>query len=243
MSKFLDDRGQEQASQFDFQALEEIDPSLEGGFSISYDREIPIELRLQDVNTQPQDVGTLESIRVKILIQGENLNYNVMKIELTSETDLFFNYISIIDEESFQRIKNDQKIKIEFNQFLNMVIKLFNHCHKEPHNFFSVFFMQRDGQARLDFIENMEYKFLEMLTIDFIASPEDIIRQNVTYRYNILKAKMMFVTNRLTDISALIKLKNPSLLVQLQKNNNQQNSSILNKSQMGNQQSNSRFLR
>jgi len=36
--------------------------------------------------------------------------------------------------------------------------------------------MQRDGQARLDFIENMEYKFLEMLTIDFIASPEDIIR-------------------------------------------------------------------
>ena len=53
--------------------------------------------------------------------------------------------------------------------------------------------MQRDGQARLDFIENMEYKFLEMLTIDFIASPEDIIRQNVTFRYNVLKAKSMFV--------------------------------------------------
>lgn len=37
--------------------------------------------------------------------------------------------------------------------------------------------MQRDGSARLDFIENMEYKFLEMLTVDFIAAPEDIIRQ------------------------------------------------------------------
>ncbi len=73
--------------------------------------------------------------------------------------------------------------------------------------------MQRDGQARLDFIENMEYKFLEMLTLDFIASPEDIIRENVTFRYNILKAKMIFVQNRLNDISALIKLKNPSLLL------------------------------
>jgi hypothetical protein len=36
--------------------------------------------------------------------------------------------------------------------------------------------MQRDGQARLDFIENLEYKFLEMLTLDFIAAPEEIVR-------------------------------------------------------------------
>ena len=66
-----------------------------------------------------------------------------------------------------------------------MFIKMFNFCSKDPQNYnlnfeyyryFAVFFMQRDGQARLDFIENMEYKFLEMLTIDFIASPEDIIR-------------------------------------------------------------------
>lgn len=66
-----------------------------------------------------------------------------------------------------------------------MFIKMFNFCSKDPqkynlnfyyYRYFAVFFMQRDGQARLDFIENMEYKFLEMLTIDFIASPEDIIR-------------------------------------------------------------------
>lgn len=57
--------------------------------------------------------------------------------------------------------------------------------------------MQNDGQARLDFIENMEYKFLEMLTLEFVAAPEDFVRQNVTYRYNILKAKMMYVENRL----------------------------------------------
>lgn len=73
--------------------------------------------------------------------------------------------------------------------------------------------MQRDGQARLDFIQNIEYKFIEMLNIDFIASPEDIIRQNVTYRFNLLKAKTMFVQSRLTDISSLVKLKNPTLLL------------------------------
>ncbi len=77
--------------------------------------------------------------------------------------------------------------------------------------------MQRDGQARLDFIQNMEFKFLELLSIDFLASPEDVIRQNISFRYSLLKAKAQVLQGRLKDISAILKLKNPSLLLQLQK--------------------------
>lgn len=77
--------------------------------------------------------------------------------------------------------------------------------------------MQAEGIARLDFIENMEYKFLEIVTIDFIANPSELVKQNVIYRYNIHKAKMLFVQSRLEDISNLIKLKNPSLLVNIYK--------------------------
>ena len=54
------------------------------GFQVVYDREIPLELRytaiilsssnlwnyrLQDANAGPQDVGTLESIKTRVLIQ------------------------------------------------------------------------------------------------------------------------------------------------------------------------------
>ncbi|KAM3138272.1 hypothetical protein pb186bvf_009548 [Paramecium bursaria] len=204
-------------SQFDLAALEEIDPSLEGGFKVQFDREIPIETRLQDANTGPQEIGTLESIRVKILVQGDHQNFTNLKIELTSENDLFFNYISVVDDESYRRIKIEQKLTIEYTQFLQMLIKLFNSCHKEPNHFFSVFFMQQDGQAKLDFIENLEYKFLEMLNLEFITAPEEIVRQNVSFRYNLMKAKLVFVQNRLNDIAALIKLKNPSLLMQINK--------------------------
>jgi len=73
--------------------------------------------------------------------------------------------------------------------------------------------MQRDGQAHLDFIQNLEYKFLDLITLDFVASNEEIIRQNITFRYNTLKARLIFMQNRLKDISAIIKLKNPSLLL------------------------------
>lgn len=77
--------------------------------------------------------------------------------------------------------------------------------------------MQKDGQARLDFIQNMEFKFLELLSVDFLASPEDVIRQNISFRYSLLKAKSQVLQSRLKDISAILKLKNPSLLLQLQK--------------------------
>ena len=44
-----------------------MDPSLQGGYQIIYDREAPFELRIQDPNSGPQEVGTLEAIRVKVL--------------------------------------------------------------------------------------------------------------------------------------------------------------------------------
>lgn len=52
---------------FDFSGIEELDPSLGDGHRLIYDREVPFELRLEDTNG-PQEVGSLEGIRVKILI-------------------------------------------------------------------------------------------------------------------------------------------------------------------------------
>jgi len=45
----------------------------------------------------------------------------------------------------------------------------------------------------LDFIENLEYKFIELFNLDFMASTEEIIRHNITYRYNLLKVKLLIV--------------------------------------------------
>jgi len=59
----------------------------------------------------------------------------------------------------------------------------------------------------------MEYKFIELFNVEFQASTEETIRHSITYRYNTLKAKLLIVSNRLRDINALIKLKNPSLLL------------------------------
>ena len=62
-----------------------------------------------------------------------------------------------------------------------------------------------------------EYKQIELISFDFEASSEEDIRQYITFRYGSLKSKLSLMESRLLDINELLKLKNPSLLLQLQK--------------------------
>lgn len=202
---------------FDFSAIEEMDPSLADGHRVLYDREVPFELRIQDPSSGPQEVGTLESIRVKVLMLGEDTNPQHLKLELTSENDLFFHYLHTTDESGFRTMQDAQKLMIEFSEYATILVRMLNSCIKEPHSFLAVFIMRRDGQARLDFIQNIEYKFIELLSCDFVASTEEMVRQQITYRYNAVKSKLALIQARMQDLNALVKVKNPSLLLQLQK--------------------------
>ena len=51
---------------FDFRAIDEMDPSLADGHKLIYDREVPFELRIQENEGGPQEVGTLEAIKGKV---------------------------------------------------------------------------------------------------------------------------------------------------------------------------------
>jgi hypothetical protein len=208
-----------QLQSFDFTAIEEMDPSLADGHHVVYDREVPFELRIQDSSSGPQEVGTLEAIKVKVLLLGEDSNPHHIKLELSSENDLFFHYLHAVDDSAFRIMQESQKLMVDFAEYPSILVRMLNSCVKEPHSFLAVFIMQRDGQARLDFIQNIEYKFIELLSCDFMSSGEETVRQQITYRYNAVKSKLALMQARLQDISALVKVKNPSLLMQLQRSN------------------------
>jgi ABC-type transport system involved in Fe-S cluster assembly fused permease/ATPase subunit len=77
--------------------------------------------------------------------------------------------------------------------------------------------MLNDSEARLDFIQNMEYKFVELMYCSCIRSNDEVVQQHITYRYNSMKHKLSTMQSRLQEIHNLVKVKNPSLLLQLQK--------------------------
>eukprot|EP00916_Digyalum_oweni_P014738 GHVL01024131.1.p1 GENE.GHVL01024131.1~~GHVL01024131.1.p1 ORF type:complete len:219 (+),score=29.31 GHVL01024131.1:410-1066(+) len=202
---------------FDFASLDGMDPALAVGHKVIYDRECPFELRLQDDTFGPQDVGTLEAIKCKILLLSDGQTTEEVRIELTSENDLFFHFSHAVDEKKFRQMKASQKLMIEFSEYSHVVKKMLNSCIKEPQSFLAVFVMHKDGQARLDFIQNMEYKFVELLSCEFRSSPNETVRQQIAFRYNTVKSKLNAVQNHLQELTVIVKTKNPSLLLQLQK--------------------------
>ncbi len=131
----------------------------------------------------------MEAIKVKILILGEDNDIKALKIELSTETDLFFFYTHVCDLDQFQVVQDQQKLMVDFCDYANVLIRMLNNCIKEPHNHIAVFLMQSDGRARLDFVQNMEYKFVELLSVDFSRAPEDMVRQQITFRYNTIKVQ------------------------------------------------------
>ena len=71
-------------------ALGMLDPCIRGGFRLVYDRECPFEVRVQEGDKGPEDVGTLEAIRAKVLVSGDARAPAAVRVELSSENDLFF---------------------------------------------------------------------------------------------------------------------------------------------------------
>ena len=59
---------------------------------------------------------------------------------------------------------------VEFAEYPSVLTRMLDTCIREPHSHLAVFVMQRGGRGHLDFIQNMEYKFVELLSCSFVAS-------------------------------------------------------------------------
>ena len=46
---------------------------------------------------------------------------------------------------------------------------------------------------------------------------EDLVRQHITFRYGALRSKISTIEGRIEDINEVVRVKNPSLLLQIQK--------------------------
>ena len=176
-----------------------------------------MEIRHHYAGDDSISTGTLEAIKVKMLVLGNDENPSSIRLELSSESDLFFHYIHMIDEHDFQVIQEQQKLVVDYSEYPNVLIRMLNACIREPHTHLAIFIVRGEEDARLDFIQNMEYKFVELVSCGCQRSSEDMIQRQITYRYNAMKQKLAVMQSRLHEINNLVKMKNPSLLLQLQK--------------------------
>ena len=118
---------------------------------------------------------------------------------------------------SFNQLKNDQKLTVEFEAFIGLLIRLFTSMIKEPQTHFATLSIQPNFKASLIFEQNLQYRVIELLALELNMTNEDGTKDSVSYRYNFVKSKLELVQSRFTKFVKVVKVKNPSLVAQLEK--------------------------
>lgn len=184
-------------TQPDLSSIESKDPSLSDGFQIIYNEEVPLDVKLQTTEDE-KDLASFEPLRIKLLSDATNkkekdTKYTQAKIELSWESDLLFHYTNIVDENTFADMKKTQNLNIEFPEFCKLVQKVCENCKKEPDTFIGIFTINKDdGNAKLQFVKHSDFKYLELLLLDFKKSSDEIIQKNMLYRFAYLKSQLEY---------------------------------------------------
>ena len=69
-------------------------------------------LRMMEQQHSDGDLA-LEAIKVKILLLGDEGAPHSIRVELSSEADLFFHYMHVVDEVGFRMMQESQKLMVE----------------------------------------------------------------------------------------------------------------------------------
>jgi hypothetical protein len=93
---------------------------------------VPFEVRNQNGDDMARQ-GTLELIKVKILVVGSEDSPSAIRMEMSSEVDLFFHYLHCVDDQAFSKIQDSQKLMVELSDYPAILVRMLNSCIKEPH--------------------------------------------------------------------------------------------------------------
>lgn len=194
-------------------SIESKDPSLTDGFKVIYNKEVPIDIKLES-KEGPKDLASYEFIRFKLLSDSINKETppKCVKLELTNENDLLFHYTNIVDEQTFLKMKKQQNLTIEFPEYCDLIQKICENCINLPDTYISVFLIQREGISKLQFVKGSEFKFLELLILEFKRSSDEIIQKQMVYRFSLLKSKLDYNKKCIQTTGDVILKTNPDVL-------------------------------
>jgi hypothetical protein len=185
---------------------DETDPSLASNYRLAFAMDAPFELRTQDTAEGPQQVGTLEALSVKVLVQGSDSDLQAVRVELSSETDLFFHYSCTLLEHEFV-LTLGETLGVDFPEVPNLLKRMLLAVSRDPQTQMAVFVVESNSKrlGRLDFIQSSEERFDELLSLPFLPTSEAVVQSMVRFRYNELKTKLALATARLQEVGTVAK--------------------------------------
>ena len=90
---------------------------------------------------------------------------------------------------------------------------MLNELIREPHLHVGVLTLIADHDARLDFIQDVTYKYIELMTCSFSRTPSEMVEEHISFRYNTMKQRLSVVSQRLAGEPLSACLIHPNTLI------------------------------
>ena len=129
--------------------------------------------------------------------------------------------LNSIDEAEFKSLAENQELNATFPDYGSYLKKLLNNCLLNKEMYSASLYVTKDEAAALEFVQNIRYKQISLLTIGFVLSDFSLVTKCINFKHNLVAKKFALIEKKLVKMDAIINEKNPSLLVQIQKVNTQ----------------------
>jgi len=121
-----------------FPKIDEMDPCIPKGSKVLFDGTVPFEVRIGEIN-QRQNTQTIQNLRVRVMqseyiFEGQT-KISEIKIEITSEEDIFFYLKTVINHTIFNSIQGTQKLTINFHELAPLLVKILSLCIYDQQKF------------------------------------------------------------------------------------------------------------
>lgn len=213
---------------FESQEIDNRDPSI-GELLKIYEEEVPFEIKYEDKNVS-KDEEKFQKLLCKIFITDEMVENINLKIEIANDEDLFFYYTTEINIETFEKIKEDQKLLFDFNNFSDLLIKYLDFCISNEKSYKAILNIQKNKKANMELMENLDCKWAQLLFLTFNGASDELIRKQIIYRYNAMRAIKDITQNRINIVNKVLKDLDPPLIKEVKNEINKSNIDICLKS-------------
>lgn len=191
-----------------------LDPSLQEGGEIIFDSELL--LCFITPNEQNEQRQSEVPVRFKIIKREGDEGVEMVRVELSSDSDLFMYYESKFTEAEFEALQEQQDLKISFDKFPDTLTEILSTIGNKSSEF-SIEFTTKDDETAgtLKFVQQLKFKNVEIFSLEFTEPKDDFVRNQIQYRFNALQADLKAARSDLSDLCAMLKIKNPSVLKQM----------------------------
>ena len=113
--------------------------------------------------------------------------------------------------------KNNLSVFSLFQLNEEKLIKFLDLCIKETKKYLAVFLIKENGEYKMELFENLEHKFGDLISLDFTQASDDLIKKQINYRYNTMRAYVDMAKDKINSINGVLKKVDPDLIYEVKK--------------------------